>query len=220
MSSIKQVFIFIAIVLGIVLWRGASELFQYYPIVNFPPKGQVVLALGDSITSGVGASAKEKNYIGLLEKRLSVQIINRGVSGATSKDILISADNIISEIHPNIVILLIGGNDILQQVLPQETLNNVREVIRIAQKHGAVVFLIGIQKQQNDAYGVGFEKIAHELGAVYVPDILEGIFGNSEFMYDEVHPNDKGYLKIADKIAPQLEGIIYAGASASRTNSD
>ena len=217
MSSIKQVFIFIAIVLGIVLWRGASELLQYYPVVNFPPKGQVVLALGDSLTYGVGASSPEKNYIGVLEKRLSVKIANGAVSGATSKDVLLSADAKISETHPNILMLLVGGNDMLQQVPPQETLNNVSKTIRIAQKHGVVVFLIGIQKHQDDAYANGFEKVARKLGAVYVPDILEGILGNSEFMSDEVHPNDKGYLRMADKIASTLEGIIFAGGSAVNT---
>lgn len=210
MSQTKKI-IFVALaVIVVVTWESFSDLFTSYPIVNFPPKSEVILAWGDSLTTGVGATSPEFGYLEVLQSRLSASTTNRAVGGETSADTLLHAEKDMTEVQPGIVLILIGGNDLLSGVPAGDTLLHVRTLIETAQKQKAVVYLVGFQKSQGDAYAVGFEKLAKEMGAVYTGDILGGIIGNSTLMSDEVHPNNKGYLKMADKIAPTLESLILS----------
>lgn len=50
-----------------------------------------------------------------------------------------------------------------------------------------------------------YERVAHELGAIYVPDVLDGIIFTSELMSDGIHPNDRGYAVIADRLFKVFE---------------
>ena len=59
-----------------------------------------------------------------------------------------------------------------------------------------------------DPYGAEFEDLARRLGAGLVPDILGDILGNSALMSDAIHPNDRGYELMADRIEPMLRGLI------------
>ncbi len=186
-----------------------------HPIVNFPPKGTTIIALGDSLTKGMGASAPEYGYVPILEKRLGITIINKGVSGNTTSDALLRLDTDVLTQHPDIVIILLGGNDYLQKVPPEETFANLRTIITRIQSRGAVVFLVGIRGGiLKDHFSDGFTKLADETGSVFVPNVLENIIDNPKLMSDEIHPNDAGYLKVADKITPLLEGLV---ASVKRT---
>lgn len=213
MSQTKKIILVAIAVIIFVVWESFGGLFFSYPIVNFPPKNAVVLAWGDSLTQGVGATSPDFGYLDILRNRLSASTTNRAVSGETSADTLLHAEKDMAEIQPGIVLILIGGNDALSGVPANDTLLHVRKLIEIAQQKKAVVYLIGFQKLPNDVYAVGFEKLAKELGAFYTGDILGGIIGNPAYMSDEVHPNNKGYLKMADKIAPTLESVILSSLS-------
>ena len=89
-------------------------------ITNFPPDAGPIIALGDSITFGVGATPGQ-NYVDELEKRLGVDIINAGVSGNTTRDALERLQRDVLSQNPSTVIVLLGGNDELRRVY--ETLN-------------------------------------------------------------------------------------------------
>ncbi len=58
-----------------------------------------------------------------------------------------------------------------------------------------------------DPYDDAFEKLAREKQTYFVPDILDGIFGNSRFLADRVHPNNQGHQLMADRI-----GSVFAKA--------
>lgn len=211
------------IILGVVLI--ASALWQYaymnkgqYPLRNFPPKGAHIMAVGDSLTEGIGATSKQTSYIGILQKRLNITIDNKGVSGATSMDVLRRLPRDILPAHPDIVILFIGSNDYLQQVPEQETFQNLRTIISRLQENGVLVVLIGARGGAlHDTFADDFAALAQQSGSAFVPKILDGILGDPKFMTDQVHPNDAGYMKIADKIAPTLEGIILSAPGAAHT---
>jgi lysophospholipase L1-like esterase len=210
MSGARKFLILLGILVLYFLWDGLSDFFLSYPITNFPPKGTVALALGDSLTLGIGASTPQGGYTEILSRRLGFPIQVRAVSGATSHDALTFAESAISETGPNVVIVFLGGNDMLQRVSPETTFQNIKAIIKTAQSHGAVVLLVGLEKFPNDQYAKGFPLLARETGAIYVENALGGIVGSPSLMSDEVHPNDRGYLKLADKIAPQLNAILLS----------
>ncbi len=217
MTQTKRNLLIVLLVLIFIIWESISDMFMSYPIHNYPPRSAKILAFGDSLTVGVGASSESSGYISILKNRLSASIINKAVIGEMSSGTLLHAEKDLDETDPGIVLIFIGGNDFLLGTPPIETFSNIKKIITIAQQHHAVVYLIGFQQSQNDVYATGFKKIAKETGSLYTADILGGIITTPTLMSDEVHPNDKGYLKMADKIAPFMESLILSSVSESHS---
>jgi acyl-CoA hydrolase len=109
-------------------------------IENFPLQTGPIVAVGDSLTFGVGASAGQ-NYVDELENRFGVPIINAGVSGDTTLDVLARLDTDVLDLDPSLVIVFIGGNDELRRVF-QELLETAQgedledRLLRLAQDLG------------------------------------------------------------------------------------
>lgn len=208
----KKILIVLGILLAVLAWKMWFAYNDVYPIRNYPPKGTSMVALGDSLTTGVGASGDEKNYIGLLEQRLNIHIKNKGVIGDTTHDAILRLDADVLKEKPDIVLVLLGSNDYLKGIPQKETFDNLRSIIDRIEQNGAVVVLIGARGGLlNDKFADDFKDLAREKGALFVPEIMEGIIGVPSLMSDEIHPNDAGYLKMADKIAPVLLGAVLAG---------
>jgi len=178
--------------------------FKPSKITNYPSQGNAIIMFGDSLTVGIGAS--EGNSLPeLLSKKINQPIINMGMRGETSRDGLMRVKTDTDE-HPRVVLVLFGGNDYLQEVPSGETFKNIDAIVTKIQQSGAVVVLLGIQGGiLSDPYESEFKKIAKNRGALYVKNVLDGIIGNEDLMFDEVHPNDKGYALIAKKILPVLK---------------
>lgn len=210
-SNIHRFLIVIGVLAIGMIWQTMSTLSEQYPLTNFPPKGRNIVALGDSLTVGVGASQNQGGYISILEQRFNITIINKGISGNTTGDALSRLDGDVLSYHPDIVIIFLGSNDYLRQEPRKNTFENLHTIIKRVQEKGAVVILLGARGGAlSDTFAKDFAALARSTGSAFVPGVLDGIFGNTKLMTDEVHPNDAGYLKMADKIAPIFEGIVLA----------
>lgn len=207
----RKVLVLVGFILIGAIWQIVTLFSGHHSITNYPPKGTTIVALGDSLTVGVGASNPEHGYVGVLRERLNTSIINKGVSGDTTVDASARLEKDVLDLHPNIVIVLLGGNDYLKQIPQEETFNNLRSIILRIQRSGATVLLVGIRGGLlHDKFDKDFEALAEDTGSLFVPNALDEVFSDPKLMSDEVHPNDAGYLKIADKIAPNLDGLILA----------
>ena len=84
-------------------------------ITNYPPPNGPIIAFGNSLTAGVGASMGE-DYVSELEERLNVNIVNEGVPGDTTEDALARLDGDVLARDPSVVIIWLGGNDELRRI--------------------------------------------------------------------------------------------------------
>ena len=176
-------------------------------VTNYPPEGTVIVAYGDSLVGGVGAT-EGNDFVSILSRNIGVPIENLGVSGNTSELGLARIDEVILR-DPDIVLLLLGGNDYLQRIPRDVTLQNLGNIITKLHEAGSIVVLLGVRGGVlRDNFKKDFENLAREQNTAYVPNVLDGLIGNSEFMYDAIHPNDKGYALIAAKIEPILKKLI------------
>ncbi|MCR4263654.1 MAG: GDSL-type esterase/lipase family protein [Candidatus Roizmanbacteria bacterium] len=167
-----------------------------------------LLAFGDSLTEGYG-TAHDNNYVVSLENRIGEPIINAGVGGATTYSALDRLEQDVLLHKPRIVIILLGANDMIQEKPLDETFDNLSRIIDLIRKDHARVLLLGIEEGPNSyEYKVRFDALAEGKKVAYVPDILRGIMGNTEYMYDQIHPNDGGYEKMAERIEPELEKML------------
>jgi lysophospholipase L1-like esterase len=203
---VRKVFlvVVIAIVAALAWWLWPAHV-NY---VNFPPTATGPwIAFGDSLTAGYGAEAGN-DYPKQLSKKLGVTIENFGRNGETTQDGLNRSDSVANR-KPRVVLLCFGGNDALQQVAREQTFANLGKIVDRLQQQGTFVVLIGIRSATlRDKNASWFEKLAKEKHVLYIPNSLDGVLTHPNLMFDEVHPNDKGYAAIADRIATVLEPLM------------
>lgn len=166
-----------------------------------------ILFFGDSLVEGVGATAGH-DLPALLTKQLGEPVLNYGVAGDTTRQGLVRVKGAAAE-HSRLVLILLGGNDFLQKVPRDETFANLKSIIAAFQSDGAAVVIVGVR---SGIVGGGaddrYEALAEETGSAYVEDALKGVFGDPALMSDAIHPNDRGYEKIAARLTPVLRKLI------------
>ncbi len=194
--------------LGAILCIGIIFFFnRQLPIRNLDSSGTTIVAFGDSLIYGVGAT-QGHDVISLLSQKIGQPIINKGVSGNTTADGLARIDLVLAD-NPKIVILLLGGNDYLRKVPLDTTFANLGTIIEKIHAHGSAVLLLGVRGGLlRDTYGSHFEELAEKYQTGFVPNVLDDLIGTPELMADTIHPNDKGYIKMAEKIELVLRRML------------
>lgn len=166
-----------------------------------------ILFFGDSLVEGVGATAGH-DLSTLLTQSLGEPVLNYGVAGDTTRQGLARLPSARSE-KPKLVLVLLGGNDFLQKTPRAEIFTNLEKIITGFQSDGAAVVLIGVR---SGLIGGGaddeYEALAEKAGAFYIEDALKGVFGDAILMSDAIHPNDRGYEKIAKRITEDILPIL------------
>jgi acyl-CoA thioesterase-1 len=184
------------------------------------PSGQipVIVAFGDSLTSGPGLRAGQ-TYPALLQQKIAAEgknyrVINAGVSGDTSSEGLQRFDRALVP-QTRILILAIGANDGLRGVPVATVERNIGAMIERAQARGITVLLCGMEAPPVAGFGYTIEfhrvytRLADRYKAPLVPFFLIGVLGNDELDLDDtLHPNAAGHKVIADTIWPYLRPLL------------
>ena len=175
---------------------------------NLSSTGTAIIAFGDSLTAGYGASAGE-DYPSRLSTLAGAAIVNAGVSGDTTESALARlATDVLSQ-NPRLVIVGLGGNDFLRGVPISSTEANLRAIIGRIQEAGAMVLLLGFRfPSLNANYEGMYERVADETGSLLVPDVLDGILRDPALKSDEIHPNGRGYALMAERVAGPLRKLL------------
>ena len=196
----------IAIVLAglAVFWLSRSG----DPRAAKPTAGQGIIAFGDSLVEGRGATPGH-DFVSVLSRRLGVPIINAGRSGDTAESALSRLDRAVLARDPRVVIVLLGGNDFLRRVPKEKTFGHLATIVERIRQRGAAVVLVGVTVGLlSDTYGPEYEGLARRTSAGLVPDILGDIIGHADRMSDSIHPNDQGHQMIADRLEPALRDLL------------
>lgn len=190
-------------VLGYRFWAGEKA----YEIKNVPTIVSRVVCFGDSLTRGVGAG-KGNDYPSRLAEMTGLEVINSGVSGDTTAAGLARVEDDVLAYEPDVVLITLGGNDLKKRVGVDNARANLLRIIQQIQAAGSMVVLGGIDiPLYGKGYAKMYESIARQTGSVLIPNILEGLFGHSEFMSDSIHPNDRGYEIMAGYFYKALDGL-------------
>lgn len=179
------------------LWPTSTE------VRNYPSAGSDIVAIGDSLVVGVGA-AHTKGFVDILSERLGRPIVNLGRTGDTSEQVLARIDEL-DLYKPQVVIVLVGGNDYLKRIPREETEAHIAEIIEEIHTRGAIVLLLGVRGGVFvDNFKPIYETLSKTYGTGYVSDVLAGLLGDDEYMADQIHPNTAGYERIAERVYPEL----------------
>jgi acyl-CoA thioesterase I len=174
------------------------------------PAGTAVLALGDSITAGVGADAAA-SYPAQLAALTGWNVVNGGVSGDTSAQAAERVGALLAEHKPALVIVSIGGNDFLRRLSKADTEANIRRIVAAARDAGSQVLLVAVpQPTLAAAVGVGlsdhplYASLAGELKLPLHAGGWSTVLGTEHLKSDQIHANAAGYRAFAEGLVNSL----------------
>ncbi len=182
------------------------------------PDEGVIVALGDSLTAGLGVAERDA-WPAQLERRLRAagfrwQVVNAGISGETSSGARARLEWVLS-LKPDIMILETGANDGLRGIPPQVLRANLEAILTTLAEKRVTVVLAGMQALRNlgPTYTTAFARVYPELAqrhkAVLIPFFLEGVAANPELNQDDgLHPTAEGYRVINDLVYPRVLDAI------------
>jgi len=177
-------------------------------VPNLDSPGRTIVCLGDSITFGVGAEPGQP-YPALLSEKLGIELINAGVSGDTSEDGLARVDQVLAQ-DPWMVIVELGGNDILRRVPPARTEAALRQILDRLLAAKVVPVLVEVEVPFAGRYSDVFSRIDDDYEIPMVEDTLGDILLDPALKADPIHPNAEGQRKLAEAIADVVEPIVEA----------
>ena len=184
----------VAFILALLLCACSGEIPPIAPLAQ----DAIVLAFGDSLTYGTGAT-REHSYPAWLERLIKRRIVNAGVPGELSAQGRERLPRLLKEHKPDLLILCHGGNDLLRRLSPADMQNNLAAMIDSAAQRNIPVLLIGVP-----AFGLlfleadeAYEALAEKYSLLYEGKVLPRVESDPDLKSDRIHPNAEGYKEIA-----------------------
>jgi acyl-CoA thioesterase I len=182
---------------------------------------KLVIAFGDSLYAGYRLGPNEgfapQLQAALKAKGIAAKVVNAGVSGDTSAAGKARLAFVLDgqKRKPDLVVLGLGGNDMLRGISPAQTRANMAAMMNELKGRGIKVVLTGILASPNmgpdfakDFNGI-FPALAKRHAAPFYPFFLEGIVTEPSLMLDDgVHPNAKGVARAVSGVEPLVAGAL------------
>jgi acyl-CoA thioesterase I len=172
--------------------------------------GATVLALGDSLTYGTGAPA-EAAYPALLASASGWNVVNAGVPGHTSAQALAALPALLAEHVPALVIVSIGGNDLLRRQDEQVLRENLRRTLAAVRDAGAQALLVAVPRPTLSSQLTGslsdhplYAEIAAEAGVPLHAEGWSTVLADARLKSDTIHANAAGYAAFAEGLQASL----------------
>lgn len=166
--------------------------------------GDVVLAFGDSLTFGTGAKPEE-SYPAVLAQLIGRDVVRAGIPGEQTAGGLARLPGTLDEHRPKLVIVCLGGNDMLRKQPHGSIESNLREILKTIRARGIDMVLVGVPAPGLITSAPEFyKKLAQEFSIPYEGKIVTSVLYSPELKSDPIHPNADGYRKMAEAIARLL----------------
>ncbi len=213
------------------LRASVSDYAQWWEQPRGEPGGVVYVALGDSVAQGIGASRPERGYVGLIAERLRevtgrpVQVVNFSRSGARVRDVVEEQLPLLAALHPDLVTVGVGGNDIREYDADQFERDVAGLVAGLPA--GTVIadapyFMHGATQRDAGQAAATVSRLAGQRGLLVAP-LQEALRDQgwqamvTDFAADWFHPNDNGHLAWASAfwqvIGPRPDTRSYSSSS-------
>ena len=192
-----------------------------------------IVCFGDSLTAGYGATKpglddKSKSYPAFLQNKVTIPVINAGVTGNTTAQGLSRVNTDVVSKNPEIVIVNLGANDLFQGIPMSTTKNNLQKIINILNNGDRKIYIakfytetiartmaaaIGmtdysVQTKIITQYDDMYNSLSLSDNVILIEDIWNGVWGIH--MSDSIHPNAMGYEIMANNYFSILEPYLQA----------
>jgi acyl-CoA thioesterase-1 len=182
---------------------------------------QLVVAFGDSLYAGYRLAPNEglapQLQAALQADGVNARVHNAGVSGDTTAAgktrLAFVLDNL--DRKPDLVVLGLGGNDMLRGIKPAETKANMTAMMDELKRRDIPVVLTGMLAAPNlgadyvNSFNGIFPALADKYDAALYPFFLDGVVTDAALMLpDNIHPNAKGVSRVVEGLSPLVEAAL------------
>ena len=182
------------------------------------PAGSVVLIVGDSISAGYGV-APDQAWPARLAQRTGWRIVAAGVSGDRTAGGRERLPGLIDEHRPALVLIELGGNDLLRGIPAAEITGNLDAMIVTARASGARVALMAAPQPSALGALTGlapadlYADLAERRKVPLIGKALASVLSDPALRSDAIHPNASGHGALADRA---FEELLRSGVVAPR----
>lgn len=173
-------------------------------------KGAVVLAFGDSLTEGYGASS-QASYPTMLASMTGWRVVNGGVSGDTTADALKRLPALLQQHKPELVLTCIGGNDMLKRLSVTKMRSNITQICEHIKAHGAQNMLIAVPELSLLGAVTGrlkdhpaYQELSKQLDLPLQEEAWSEVLSDERLKSDAIHGNEKGYARFTELLVKSL----------------
>lgn len=177
-----------------------------------------VVALGDSITAGLGLPAADafptRLQSALQGRGLDVAIDNAGVSGDTAAGGLARLDWSVPD-GTQAVLLELGANDMLRGTDPAQTRGALDAILARLKQRAIPVMILGMRASPalgptyTEAFDAIYPALAKSYGVPLDPFFLDGVALQRELNQgDGIHPNARGVARLVERLTPEVETFL------------
>ena len=179
-----------------------------------------VLILGDSLSAAHNIPV-DQGWTHLFSSNIrasfaQTSVINASISGETTFGGLQRLPDLLQQYQPSHLIIELGGNDGLRGLGFDQSTDNLRQMVRLAEARGVTVLLIGVRMPPNfgAAYNARFQQIFEKVNADfdihYLPRFLEGVAASDPALMqdDGIHPTALAQPILAQKVTLVMVEII------------
>lgn len=180
-----------------------------------------ILAFGNSLFAGYGLAEQEgypeRLEVALRGQGVNARVIDAGVSGDTSaagrQRLAFTLDAL--DTPPDLVLLELGGNDLIRGLSPEETRANFEAMLGELRDRDIPVLIMGMRAPPN--YGPEFQQsfdalyaeLAEEYDAQLVPFWLESIYQDPAlFQSDRIHPTAPGIEALVADTLDEVQAAL------------
>lgn len=199
--------------------ESGAALDQPLPIRVVGPE-RPILAFGDSLLAGYGLHDGEsypaKLGAALRARGINARIANAGLAGETTGQGLQRLERTLDAqpVRPELVIVSLGGNDMLQGLPPAQTRANLDAILAMLKRRKVRVVLLGmlaapaLRADYARDFNPIYPSLAHEYGATLVPFFLQPLQGKPDLIQpDRVHPTALG---VEEMVAATVDDVAQA----------
>lgn len=178
---------------------------------------KLIVAFGDSLYAGYQLP-QDQGFAPVLERALAARgtkarVFNAGVSGDTSAAGLQRLAFVLDGLDhkPDLVVVGLGGNDMLRGLSPAETRANIDAILTELERRGIPAMLTGLQAAPNMGpdyardFNALYPALAKKHGVPLYPFFLDGVITDRALLLDDgIHPNARGVETIVARVAPMV----------------
>jgi acyl-CoA hydrolase len=179
------------------------------------PPGSAVLIIGDSITAGFGVDSAQA-WPAQLEERTGWHVVAAGVSGDVTAGGRDRLPALLDEAMPALVIVELGGNDMLRHAPESQIVANLEAMIRAARDRGAKVVLMAVPQPSALGALTGlsaadlYRDVARRDKVPLIERALPDVLSDAKLKLDPLHPNVEGHRVLAERAQQELARIGFA----------
>ncbi|HLR87003.1 MAG TPA: arylesterase [Wenzhouxiangella sp.] len=181
-----------------------------------PASAATVMIVGDSLSDAYGLP-RQSGWVHQLTERWDGrhEVVNASISGETTAGALSRIEALLERHRPDLMVVILGGNDGLRGLAPNQTEDNLAALIEKGKAADARVALMQIRMPANmgpvyiQRFESVFPRLAESLNVQLLPFFLDGIFDRPGMMQaDGIHPTAEAQSLMLEALLPALEALL------------